>query len=71
MNKRNGRWRGEVDKYSGLKALGTIDSAPATLMMSRVPTTTLPQDEYTVAAAIRLPLNRLLASARPPPDRVT
>jgi hypothetical protein len=35
MNKRIGRWRGEVDESTGLKALGTIGSAPATFMMSR------------------------------------
>ena len=33
MSKRIGRWRGEVDEPSGLKALGTIGSAPATFMM--------------------------------------
>jgi len=53
MSKRIGRWRGEVDEPTGLKALGTIGSAPATFMMSRATSQAPIQDEYTVAAVIR------------------
>jgi hypothetical protein len=59
MIQRNGRWRGEADEYVGPRGLeddrlraGDSHDVQGTLNAH-------PQDEYTVAAAFRLPLAQI------------
>lgn len=65
MHKRNGRWRGKADIVHGPhEALFLIGSAPATFMMSGARHAHAhQQDEYTVAADVRLAFEAFRSSA--------